>query len=155
VHERHIKEDTRIVAYLAVDASVDALERNGQRPGVLRESLRFATEHVSRELVEDDDECQTTARGLQPIVALTTHDRVVELAELVPNLSIESGILLPPTRGVDRIYAPVLVEVSEPKLEDIVEVEHGCHFRHADASASTRRSSGERTRGARRARERG
>src|SRR4051812_247143 len=90
--------------------AADRLLRQRQRHAVGRKRLRLAAKQLPRELIEDDNLGEPSARGRAPAPALAAGNRRMGVAELAGDRCIE---LRPATEPV------VLAVLFEPEFEDV------------------------------------
>ena len=126
VHQRKVQEHPLDRPELAI---LRTLQRPlGGGPGFRVPSERPArvAEQHPRELIEDDDLGEGSARGLLPVVVCAIGHFGVQTCELRAHLRVDRRLSPPPAEEVRVVVAqrPGVVPVAEPEVQHVVRA-HG------------------------------
>src|SRR6476661_4346313 len=94
--EREIEEATQFVRHLAIEAANDGTGRDRARKGIGGKGARVAAEHVTRELVKQDQQGQRALRTVLPIGKLPRRCCFVGTEKPLVDCLVESGVLIEP-----------------------------------------------------------
>jgi len=111
VLERQVYEHTLQRPHGAVVALRERVLRDVQRQRIGGKGARRATEHVARELIEQNDQRQAIARLVFPVRELAGGGLAVEREEARADLGVEGRALFEP--------ALIAVRTTEPESDDL------------------------------------
>jgi hypothetical protein len=92
VHERQIEERVLAFEHLEIEAAPNGAIRGGASALVGGVAAGLATKHITRKLIERDDEGEGTFRHLLPLCQAPLGGRLPELEEAFVYFGIEAGV---------------------------------------------------------------